>query len=73
MSPALAAGLQIFLVVAALALVHVPLGDYMARVFTPGRREECMAEMSRRSRRNATWAAMSFQGGQGPRGGHPST
>ena len=35
MSPALAAGLQIFLVVAALALVHVPLGDYMARVFTP--------------------------------------
>src|SRR5664279_5288673 len=37
MSPALAAGLQIFLVVAALALVHVPLGDYMARVFTPAR------------------------------------
>jgi K+-transporting ATPase ATPase A chain len=37
MSPALAAGLQIFLVVAALALVHVPLGDYMARVFTPVR------------------------------------
>jgi len=37
MSPALAAGLQIFLVVAALALVHVPLGDYMARVFTPGK------------------------------------
>jgi len=35
MSPALAAGLQIFLVVAALALVHVPLGDYLARVFTP--------------------------------------
>ncbi len=35
MSPALAAGLQIFLVVAVLALVHVPLGDYMARVFTP--------------------------------------
>ncbi len=35
MSAALAAGLQIFLVVAALALVHVPLGDYMARVFTP--------------------------------------
>ena len=34
MSPALAAGLQIVLVVAALALVHVPLGDYMARVFT---------------------------------------
>ena len=37
MSPAPAAGLQILLVVAALALVHVPLGDYMARVFTPGR------------------------------------
>ena len=37
MSPALAAGLQIFLVVAALALVHVPLGDYLARVFTPVR------------------------------------
>ena len=34
MSPALAAGLQIALVVAALALVHVPLGDYMARLFT---------------------------------------
>ena len=37
MSPALAAGLQIFLVVAALALVHVPLGDYLARVFTPAK------------------------------------
>ncbi len=37
MSPALAAALQIALVVAALALVHVPLGDYMARVFTPTR------------------------------------
>ena len=34
MSPAVAAGLQIFLVIAALGLVHVPLGDYMARVFT---------------------------------------
>src|SRR5664279_6378173 len=34
MSPALAAGLQIALVVAALALVHVPLGAYMARLFT---------------------------------------
>ncbi len=34
MSPALAAGLQIALVVAALALVHVPLGDYMARLLT---------------------------------------
>ena len=34
MSPALAAGLQIALVVAALALVHVPLGDYIARLLT---------------------------------------
>src|SRR5664279_6528924 len=34
MSPALAAGLQIALVVAALALVDVPLGDYMARLLT---------------------------------------
>ncbi len=37
MSPALAAGLQILLVVAALALAHVPLGNYMASVFTPSR------------------------------------
>jgi potassium-transporting ATPase potassium-binding subunit len=37
MSAALAAGLQIFLVIAALALVHVPLGDYMVRVFTPAK------------------------------------
>ena len=34
MSPALSAGLQIALVVAALALVHVPLGDYIARLLT---------------------------------------
>lgn len=34
MSPALAAALHIALVVAALALVHVPLGDYMARLLT---------------------------------------
>lgn len=34
MSPALAAGLQIALVVAVLALVYVPLGDYLARVYT---------------------------------------
>ncbi|WP_280181887.1 potassium-transporting ATPase subunit KdpA [Nocardia farcinica] len=34
MSPALAAGLQIASVVAVLALVYVPLGDYMARVYT---------------------------------------
>ena len=37
MSPALAAGLQIALVLVALALVHVPLGDYMARMFTASR------------------------------------
>ncbi len=36
MSPALAAILQIALVVAVLALIHVPLGDYMARFFTSG-------------------------------------
>ena len=34
MSPAVAAGLQIALVVLALAAVHVPLGEYMARIFT---------------------------------------
>jgi K+-transporting ATPase ATPase A chain len=34
MSPALTAALQIALVVAALALVHVPLGDYIARLLT---------------------------------------
>src|SRR6476619_6339512 len=38
MSPALAAGLQIALVVGALALVHVPLGNYIARIYT-GRRD----------------------------------
>jgi K+-transporting ATPase ATPase A chain len=37
MSPALAAGLQIAVVVAALALIHVPLGDYLARVFSAQR------------------------------------
>ncbi|OLL19940.1 MULTISPECIES: potassium-transporting ATPase subunit KdpA [unclassified Rhodococcus (in: high G+C Gram-positive bacteria)] len=34
MTPAVAAGLQIGLVVAVLALAYVPLGDYMARVYT---------------------------------------
>ncbi|MCK8672278.1 potassium-transporting ATPase subunit KdpA [Rhodococcus sp. HM1] len=34
MNPAVAAGLQIVLVVAVLALTYVPLGDYMARVYT---------------------------------------
>ena len=37
MSPALAAGLQIALVVTVLALIHVPLGDYLARIFTASR------------------------------------
>ena len=37
MSPAVAAGLQIALVVIVLALIHVPLGDYMARIFTSTR------------------------------------
>ena len=37
MSPALAAALQIALLVAALAVVHVPLGDAMARMLGPGR------------------------------------
>ena len=34
MNPAVAAGLQIVLVVAVLALTYIPLGDYMARVYT---------------------------------------
>lgn len=34
MNPAVAAGLQIALVVAVLASTYVPLGDYMARVYT---------------------------------------
>ncbi|TCN52818.1 K+-transporting ATPase ATPase A chain [Rhodococcus sp. SMB37] len=34
MTPALAAGLQIALVVAVLAVLYVPLGDYMAKVYT---------------------------------------
>ncbi|MGZ9882393.1 potassium-transporting ATPase subunit KdpA [Rhodococcus ruber] len=34
MTPVVAAGLQIALVVAVLALAYVPLGDYMARVYT---------------------------------------
>ncbi|AKE87935.1 potassium-transporting ATPase subunit KdpA [Rhodococcus aetherivorans] len=34
MTPAVAAGLQIGLVVVVLALAYVPLGDYMARVYT---------------------------------------
>jgi len=34
MTPALAAGLQIAVVVAALALIHIPLGEYLARVLS---------------------------------------
>ncbi|TCN58064.1 potassium-transporting ATPase A subunit [Rhodococcus sp. SMB37] len=34
MTPAVAAGLQIALVIAVLAAVYVPLGDYMAKVYT---------------------------------------
>ncbi|MFH5212058.1 potassium-transporting ATPase subunit KdpA [Antrihabitans sp. NCIMB 15449] len=34
MNPALAAGLQIALVIGVLAIAYVPLGDYMARVYT---------------------------------------
>lgn len=37
MSPAIAAALQIAVVVAVLALIHVPLGDYMARIFMSDR------------------------------------
>ncbi|KAA0024268.1 potassium-transporting ATPase subunit KdpA [Antrihabitans cavernicola] len=37
MNPALAAGLQIALVVGVLAILYVPLGDYMARVYTSER------------------------------------
>ena len=34
MTPAVAAGLRIALVIAVLAAVYVPLGDYMAKVYT---------------------------------------
>ncbi|MFG1780883.1 potassium-transporting ATPase subunit KdpA [Rhodococcus oryzae] len=34
MNPALAAGLQIALVIAVLAILYVPVGDYMAKVYT---------------------------------------
>ncbi|AGT93278.1 potassium-transporting ATPase A chain [Rhodococcus sp. WS1] len=37
MSPALAAGLQIAFVLAVLAIAYVPVGDYMARVYTSTR------------------------------------
>ena len=37
MSPALAAIFEILLVGMVLALIHVPLGDYIARIFTSGK------------------------------------
>ncbi len=37
MSPALAAIFEILLVCVVLAVIHVPLGDYMARIFTSGK------------------------------------
>jgi len=36
MSPAVAATLEILLVVGVLAVIHIPLGNYMARIFTSG-------------------------------------
>ena len=36
---------QILILVVALAAVHVPLGGYMARVFTSSGRVECGAEV----------------------------
>ena len=37
MSPAVAAGLQVACLVVLLAVLYIPLGDYMARVFTSDR------------------------------------
>ena len=37
MPAGVAAAVQIALVVVILAVVHVPLGDYLARILTPGR------------------------------------
>lgn len=37
MSPALAAGLQIAFVLVVLAIAYVPVGDYMARVYSSTR------------------------------------
>jgi K+-transporting ATPase ATPase A chain len=54
MSPALAAGLQIAVVVAALALVHVPLGDYIARIFTSPRHNRVERGLYRTLRIEAT-------------------
>ncbi|GGG06607.1 potassium-transporting ATPase potassium-binding subunit [Rhodococcoides trifolii] len=45
MNPALAAGLQIAAVVIVLAAAYVPLGDYMARVFTNPRDALARAEL----------------------------
>ncbi|MBM7415002.1 MULTISPECIES: potassium-transporting ATPase subunit KdpA [Nocardiaceae] len=53
MTPALAAGVQIAAVVIVLAAAYVPLGDYMARVFTTPRdarvREELVSSAARQA------------------------
>ncbi len=53
MTPALAAGVQIAAVVIVLAAAYVPLGDYMARVFTTPRdarvREELVSSTARQA------------------------
>ncbi|MDQ1201328.1 potassium-transporting ATPase subunit KdpA [Rhodococcus sp. SORGH_AS_0303] len=53
MTPALAAGLQIAAVVIVLAAAYVPLGDYMARVFTTPRDERARDEVVRSAARQA--------------------
>jgi K+-transporting ATPase ATPase A chain len=53
MSPAVAAGLQIALVVVVLALIHVPLGDYMARIFTTPRHNKVESVLYRTLRIDA--------------------
>ena len=54
MSAGGAAAAQIALVVVVLALVHVPLGDYMARVLTPGRSSRLERGLYRAIRVDAT-------------------
>ena len=53
MTPALAAGLQIAAVVIVLAAAYVPLGDYMARVFTTPRDERARDEVVSSAARQA--------------------
>jgi K+-transporting ATPase ATPase A chain len=52
-TPALAAGLQIAAVVIVLAAAYVPLGDYMARVFTTPRDERARDEVVSSAARQA--------------------